>query len=91
MGQVINDARGVAQFRQQLGDALRDTIAARTSLEKSLREVRQSWRDARAVAAEHEVMEAIDEMKRFEKDAELMIEWLGRLEQKIRRYVDGGR
>lgn len=91
MGQVINDAGGVNRFRRQLEDALRDTVGARTSLEKSLREVRQSWQDARAVAAEREVMEAIEEMKKFEKDSELMIDWLGRLEQKIRRYSDGGR
>lgn len=91
MGQVINDAGGVNRFRRQLEDALRDTVGARTSLEKSLREVRQSWQDARAVAAEREVMEAIEEMKKFEKDSELMVDWLDRLEQKIRRYSDGGR
>ncbi len=91
MGQVINDADGVKGFRSQLEDALRDTVGARTSLEKSLQEVRQSWQDARAVAAEREVMDAIEEMKKFEKDAQIMVDWLGRLEQKIRRYSDGGR
>jgi hypothetical protein len=91
VGQVINDADGVKGFRSQLEDALRDTVGARTSLEKSLQEVRQSWQDARAVAAEREVMDAIEEMKKFEKDAQIMVDWLGRLEQKIRRYSDGGR
>lgn len=90
MTQVINDADAVRSFRERVEDARREVARTRSALERSLQDVRISWRDARAEAAEREVLEATEEMKRFERDADQTAQWLRELESRIRRYASGG-